>query len=379
MSFRYEPTNDPNGSGLHSRTRALERLLAQHAERGVESIEIRRHMGKSGYVVTRHRWVNDGDGDDLADEQGTILLIGGISPADLAAEIVATIQREVEETGEPKNYRVIAYRNVEDDYTTEPEVAFEFGMPVSMFGPPEERHDSASRDREDTLLDVVQQLGRQYDNQHRMLMDVLRQYPAVLGRCSTLMEQLGVQLGDHLGTERANDLQQVLAVLDFESKREERWMQHEHLKQRRGHRADLLAKSIEIAGPDLVQVIREVIERMKWGPTVDAAATEAESAAPSGSELAAQLDALLVSVSSDGQAKARELLTTDEWRVLESAREAPSDDEFIALFERLRDLFLRRGKEGVQQLERGLLSALGPKAAMGLHRLLGMVEDRKGQ
>ena len=70
MSFRYEPTNDLNGNGLHARTRALERLITQHAEQGLESIEVHRHMGKLGYVITRHRWVNDQRGSVRGSSSG---------------------------------------------------------------------------------------------------------------------------------------------------------------------------------------------------------------------------------------------------------------------------------------------------------------------
>ena len=137
MAFRHGRTDDPSNPGNNSRTRILERLLIQHAEEGIELIELRVQKGKSGYVPTPHYWRNEGDGDDLSDEDGTFLLIGGMAPIDLATEIVDTAREYADETGEHRNYRVVAYRVAPQGPEDPGEEAFRVGLPASMFSPPE--------------------------------------------------------------------------------------------------------------------------------------------------------------------------------------------------------------------------------------------------
>lgn len=380
MAFRHARTDDPSNASANTRTRILERLLIQHAEEGLELIELRRQMGKSGYVPTPHYWQNDGNGDDLSDDDGTFLLIGGMAPIDLAVEIVEAARQFTEETGEHKNYRVVAYRSIPQDPEEQAEDAFTFSLPASMFSTPEEiGHSDASKEQHDAMMAMTQQFARQNETLFRMLMDVVRQYPAVLGKTTMLMEQLG----DQIGGGRDHDMQQVLAILEFESRREERWMDHDRVKQRSGHRADLLSKSIEVAGPDLMQVIKEGIQRMTRdaaeGPTVDATATEPGEAPRPGSAFAAELDAVLSAVPEHGLGKAQELLTKDEWRLIQSARRATSDLEFMALFGRLRSKLLERTPQDVQALEGQLLMALGPSAAMALKRFLDQLNAHKAR
>ncbi|MEX1364046.1 MAG: hypothetical protein AB1Z98_13035 [Nannocystaceae bacterium] len=313
-------------------------------------------------------------GEDLADDEGTYLLIAGVAPGDLAAEIVDTARQHTEETGEHKNYRVVVYRSGPEDPDGLPQEAFAFGLPASMFSAPDElRGGDPSRDQHDAMLAMVEQFAQQNDTQFRMLMDVVRQYPVMLGRCSMLMEQLG----DQLGGGRQHDVQQMLGILEFESRREERWMAHDGAKQRAGHRADLLAKSIDVAGPDLMQAVREGLQRMAGGSTENSTEREEGSGSTSSSSLAAKLDTVLGSVSEAGMARARELLTNDEWRLLEAARQAESDEELLALLGSLRSIMAQRGEDEIASLERELIVALGPEAALALRRFLSLVDERQ--
>ena len=391
MAFRHGRTDDPSNPGNNSRTRILERLLIQHAEEGIELIELRVQKGKSGYVPTPHYWRNEGDGDDLSDEDGTFLLIGGMAPIDLATEIVDTAREYADETGEHRNYRVVAYRVAPQGPEDPGEEAFRVGLPASMFSPPEEiQRSDASMEQHEVMMNFLQQMARQNDTQFRMTMDVLRQFPTIVSKTTSLVEQLG----DQLGGDRDNNAQHVATVLQYQAEREQRWMEHDRAKQRHGNRSDLLARSIDIAGPDLMQLVREIVRRMKEGtnegPTVDTTATEpgespssgskpGESPPQPGSALAAELDAVFEAVPDGGLGKAETLLTKDEWRVIESARRAPSDAEFLALFGRLHDLLLERGRPDLQALEGRLLLALGPDAALALKSFLEQVKAHQAR
>ena len=397
MAFRHGRTDDPDNPGNNSRTRILERLLIQHAEEGIELIELRRQKGKCGYVPTPHYWRNEDGGDDLSDEDGTFLLIGGMAPIDLATEIVDTAREYTAETGEHRNYRVVAYRVAPQGPEDPGEEAFHVGLPASMFSAPEENQRSdASMEQHEVMMSFLQQAARQNDTQFRMTMDVLRQFPAIVAKTTGLVEQLG----DQLGGDRNDNAHHVATVLQYQAEREQRWMEHDRAKQRHGNRSDLLARSIDIAGPDLMQLVREIVRRMKAdtneGPTVDTTATEPgqspsssesprsgsepnESPPQPGSALAAELDAVFEAVPDGGLGKAEALLTKDEWRVIESARQAPSDEEFLALFGRLHDLLLERGRSQLQALEGRLLLALGPDAALALKSFLEQVKAHQAR
>ncbi len=373
MAFRHVRTSDAHNPAHDSRARLLQRLLARHAADGFDVLELRQQMGKSGYVPTEHRWEDDGGGDDLSDDEGGVLLIGGMSPADLASELIDTARQHVEEAGTRKNFRIVALRQSEgEDGEDDQEEVFQLLLPATLFGAMPDTHaGSESHEHHDALMAANQQLQRQNDGLFRMLMDVVRQYPTVLGKSTELLEQLG----DQLGGGRQHDLQQVLAILEFESSRDMRWMDHDRAKQRADHRADLAGKAVDVAGPDLMTLVRRMGEMVMDGATLDpdsspktSQSTDQDS--PSTSAFATRLDEALGTVPKEGIAKARMLLSEDEWTLIESARAAEADDEFGALFAKLEELWTARGKAATQTLMTQLIDALGMKPAMVLGQLI---------
>ncbi|MEM7160696.1 MAG: hypothetical protein AAF799_48110 [Myxococcota bacterium] len=390
MTFRHFRTDDPTNPASDSHSRLLERLLIRHAAEGLDVLELRRQMGKNGYVPTEHRWENDGNGEDLTDEDGNVLLIAGVPPADLAAELIDTARQHVDETNERKNYRLVALRTTEGiDGGEEQEEVFRFLLPATMFGavgdgtPPSE-----SREQHDALMAANHQLQRQNDMLFRMLMDVVRQYPVVLGKSTELLEQLG----DQLGGGRQQDLQQVLSILEFESGRDQRWMAHDRAKQRAGHRADLLGKSVAVAGPDLMVLLRKLVEELMAAskntanvdPSADASTREqshhpntvnaSETTVNRTARYADRLNQLLSRVPAPGIAKARKLLDEYEWALLEAARRAESDDEFAAIIAKLTEGWTAQGEAKTEARMAGLIDALGMSSAMALGKLIEEVQ-----
>ncbi|MCA9710709.1 MAG: hypothetical protein KDK70_33015, partial [Myxococcales bacterium] len=386
------------------------KVLSHHAAEDLGAIELRRHMGKSGYVPTPHRWELNDDEEDLTDDDGSVLLICGTPPGDLAGEIVQTARRHVEETGERKNYRVVGLRRTEDDDGEEDgeQVCFQFLLPASLLGSEvdEPGTGSESREHHDALMAANQQLQRQNDLLFRMLMDVVRQYPVVLGKSTELMEQLG----DQLGGGRKHDLEQILAILSFEAQRDQQWMEHDRAKQRAGHKADLLGKSFEVAGPDVLMLLRKVMEMLlttgaaaqgqpqpgaAQGGTAPAPGSASSPSDSSGrgqtqtrsqtsqapdpaptSAFARRLDEALRAVPQGGIAKAKALLDEDEWRLIDAARRAGDDEEFAAIFAKLQQAWTVKGEAATKALMTKLIGALGMPAAMTLGRLLEEVRGR---
>ena len=397
MAFKHVRTDDPSTPTNDTRTRLLEKVLVRHAAEGFDVLELRRQMGKAGYVPTEHKWEDDGAGDDLTDEDGSVLLIGGMPPADLAAEVVETARQHVEETNDRKNYRVVALRRSEgENGDEEEEEVFRFLLPATMFGAgmPDPVTGSDARENHDALLAANQQLQRQNELLFRMLMEVVRQYPTMLHKCTELLEQLG----DQLGGGRQQDLQQVLSILELEMTREQRWMEHDRAKQRTNHRADVLGKSMEIAGPDLMTLLRKVFEMAttQQGPaegprtTSDPPPPSSSSSSttppppppPSGATVvpisrnARTLDQALASVPAEGIAKARTILAEDDWKLIEAARKATDDEEFAVIFTKLIESWKSKGEAATKELMTGLIEAIGIKPAMTIRKLVEEVQGR---
>lgn len=397
MAFKHVRTDDPSTPTNDTRTRLLEKVLVRHAAEGFDVLELRRQMGKAGYVPTEHKWEDDGAGDDLTDEDGSVLLIGGMPPGDLAAEIVEAARQHVDETNDRKNYRVVALRHVEGDNGDEEEVeVFRFLLPATMFGGgmPDPATGSDARENHDALMAANQQLQRQNELLFRMLMEVVRQYPTMLHKCTELLEQLG----DQLGGGRQQDLQQVLSILELEMTREQRWMDHDRAKQRTGHRADIFGKSLEIAGPDLMALLRKIIEMattQQGQADAGAGAADATSSSPSSasasttppppqsgptivrfSRYARTLDQALAGVPAGGIAKARKLLSEDDWKLIEAARKAADDDEFAAIFTKLNESWTAKGEAATKELMAKLVGAIGVEPAMVIGKLIKDVQGR---
>ncbi|MCX4240203.1 hypothetical protein [Paraliomyxa miuraensis] len=387
MAVKYVRTDDPNSTHGNTRTRLLEKVLSHHAAEDLDAIELRRHMGKSGYVPTPHRWELNDDEEDLTDDDGSVLLICGTPPGDLAGEIVQMARRHVEETGERKNYRVVGLHRVmdEDGEETGEQVCFQFLLPASLLGPEVDEPGTGSENREhyDALMAANNQLQRQNDALFRVLMDVVRQYPTILGKSTELLERLG----DQLGGGRQHDLQQVLSILEHESTREQRLLEHDLIKQRSSQRAEMFGKSLEIAGPDMMALVRKLIEMVTTqqtggpgtepplgrgrtkGTPVDTTATERSS------RYAQRLEQTLASVPAEGIAKARKLLSEDEWSLIEAARKATTDDEFVAIFTKLDESWQAKDQTASQALMSGLVGAIGMQAIV-LGQLIEEVRRR---
>lgn len=208
----------------------------------------------------------------------------------------------------------------------------------------------------------------------------------MLHKCTELLEQLG----DQLGGGRQQDLQQVLSILELEMTREQRWMDHDRAKQRTSHRADMFGKSIEIAGPDLMALLRKVFEMVttqqgQADAGSDAASASATTTPPPPtpgptvvpfSRYARTLDQALAGVPAAGIAKARKLLSEDDWKLIEAARKATDDDEFAAIFTKLEQSWTTKGEAATKELMAKLVSAIGVEPAMVIGKLLQEVKGR---
>lgn len=388
MTFRYIRTDDQSDAAAESRTAMLQRLLASKADEGIDVIELRVQMGKSGYVRTSHAWEDDGEGSHLEDDDGSVLLIGGVTPADLATAIVDRAREHVDEQGGSKNFRVVGLRRVEGDDGEDEEEILHFLLPATMFAAAGQGSPTEARENHDAIMAGYLQLTRQNDQMFRWFLEMMKQSPVLLAKVIELVEHLG----DQIDGGRQHDLQQVLSILEFEAGRDQRWMEHDAAKHRTTQRANIAGRAVEVAGPDVMTLLQQLVTRiMSGGATqpesddADSPTTASSSSGPKAktserkrSAYAKKLDDVLNDVPKQGIAKSRLVLTNDEWDVIEAARVAPTDEEFRALAQKLYELWTAEGEEVTKQRMGQLVNALGMKASMALVELMRMAQSQEG-
>ncbi len=426
MTFRHYRNSTHHTAAEKNRAQLLV-VLREHARDGIDVLELRRHMGSNGYVPTGQRWEDDGDGTDVEDGDGETLLIGGTVPEDLVAEIFEAAVQDMADTGERRNYQVLALRHVEGGGGGEHEIVFKLSLPKAAFAA---NDDASAQGEGDANMAVFQLLLAHNAESHKVTMDMARQYPTLLSRVTDLMPKLTdvlEQLAEQVTDSRRFDIDKVMSLLDHEAKREARWMEHDRARQRADHRAGLANQAFDLTGPAFKELLAKLMTQMfSTGstpsndpqskteqdatvtqqattnaapptgsspttgspPTADSSPSgSAPTAGPSttgsatngnppttSSPLAQRLDALLRDVHSDKLDQAKALLTTDEWSLLTAARSAEDDDTFHALFEKLADTWRQHGKEHTQQLMTDLAGTLGMRTVMGLGSLLREVQ-----
>ncbi len=387
MTFRhYRNSTHPNTAADKQRALLL-KALREHAINGIDVLELRRHMGSRGYVPTGDRWEDDGDDADVEDQDGETLLLGGTSPEDLTAEVFDAAQQDMAETGDRRNYQVLALRHVQGPGDDEHEIVFKLNLPKSIFESDSDA--SAGREHHDANMAVFQLLLSQSQESHRVTMDMARQYPALLSRVTELFPKLTDVL-DHLTEQvtdgRRFDVDKVMALLEHEASREERWREHDRARQRADHRAGFANQAFDLTGPAIKELIAKLMSHV-FDPKPDGTPDQEQDATvtqettstttttpPARSPLATRLDALLRDVPDAKLEQARQSLSPDEWSLITAARKAESDDDFRAVFDRLTDSWRAQGKDHTQQLMTELTEALGVRTVMGLGQLLNEVQ-----
>ncbi|MCH9681298.1 MAG: hypothetical protein K0V04_07690 [Deltaproteobacteria bacterium] len=390
MTFRHYRSNTHAHTAADKHRALLLRALQEHASAGIDVLELRRHMGSRGYVPTGDRWEDDGDGVDVEDGDGETLLLGGSTPEDLVAELFDAAQQDMAETGDSRNYQVLALRCIQGEDRDGQEVVFKLALPKAAF---ETSTDGAPQsDQHDANMAVFQLLLSHNQESHRVTMDMARQYPALLSRVTDLFPKLTEvleQLAEQVTDGRRFDVEKVMALLDHEATREARWMEHDRARQRADHRAGFANQAFDLTGPAIKELIATLMAQV-FAPKSEATATQQENTTvtqqptpttsgstatpPSSSPLAQRLDALLAAVSDDKLTQARQLLSPDEWSLIAAARAAGDDDEFRALFDKLAESWRAHGKDHTQQLMTELAEALGMRTVMGLGELLREVQ-----
>lgn len=386
MAFRHISGTNLD-SGLAAKAQVLEQLMIRYcSDPGFDTIELRRLAGRHGYVPTGHKWEDDGQDSSLEDGDD-VMLIGGERPAALAEQILDAARAHSDEAGGKRQpYRVVGTRRTEGEQGgTANEMVFELMLPATDFEPAEQTRDAETHD---VMVQVWAQLNRQNDFLFKILMRTLERWPDVMGKAIDLIEQVG----DMASTNGSGQAELMIKVFEWEQQREARFMAHDMAKAQGAHRKDVFEKAIEVAGPDVVVLIRKIIEMLmaKVYASQQGARQESQAQAPSASAsqapdepkatnepkslgLAARLKNALTDVPEAGIRKARELLSEAEWDLLEAAQRAPSDEEFKAVFVRFRYEFRKRPPKEGEALITKLMACLGGAATLELISLLKTV------
>lgn len=349
----------------------LARKLRAHAE-DFQVLDLRVQSGKNGYQSV-HRWEDDGTEANLTGDDGTVILIAGSSPEDIARMVVEYAIQHVEESNEKgRNYKVFGLLLGEG----EEKETFSHLIPQATFGVTGNGGGGglvSNPDNHEVYTQIFSQLQRQNDKLFSTLMMIVGSWPTLMTKITELIEQLG----DLNAGQSGNSTEALLQVLQFEAERERRWMEHDKAKQSHHDRAEILKEVIEVAGPDVLELMKKVFEEIKAGmgkrntttPNTSAP-DDAPAPAPAPSGLAARLNELFRGLSADALKKVQALLSVDEWKLIDGARKAGDDDEFKALFQRLDQLWRERGQEDVKALQEELIKAIGMPAAYELNKLI---------
>ena len=241
MALECLGTDDRTSTSITARIRQLQRSLSRDVAEGVDVLGLRQHVGQRG-CVTEHRGEGEGCGHARTDDDGSIVLSGGLSPAKLAVGFAETTRHHVG-LGRRTGCCTVALRHIEGaGGHDEEEDIFLFPLPVAMCSEtgavPIPAPTSERVEYHDGLM-AVALLPLHWNGLFRVLMDMARRYLAVLGKgkSAELLEQLG-----------GPDL--VLSIMDHESDREQRLSEHVLVERIANHRAEMFGTPIGIVEPD---------------------------------------------------------------------------------------------------------------------------------
>jgi len=174
---------------------------------------------------------------------------------------------------------------------------------------------------------------------------------------------------------RTADAEIELRREEIELRRDLEGFFHEQKLARYQHLSDFAQ---ELAGP-IAEMFADYMSEMWQGmgmepPDLEGAKQDREgrrgSANPGGrGRMSSQLDQWLRKLPPDELGKFKDLFAEDEWAVLEKGRAVQSDDEFAALFKKLRELFVARGLD-TKSFQDGVVAAVGKMRAMKFAKIL---------
>ncbi len=96
-------------------------------------------------------------------------------------------------------------------------------------------------------------------------------------------------------------------------------------------------------------------------------------------DLAQTLHDVFGGLNEEQRKKCREVLTEDEWKLLEAARRSPTDAEFDGAFGRFRDVLGERGSDGVDDWIAQMVDAMGGEAMGKIGLLIKRIERARAK
>ena len=215
MALACVGTDDRTSTPIDARIRQHQRSLSCDVAEGLNVLGLRQHVGKRG-CVTGHRWEGEGCGHARTDDDGSIVLIGGLSPTKLAVGFAETARHHVESCRRTSCCLVALTRIEGASAHDEEEAVFLFPLPVAVCsetGAVPIPAPTSERGEYHGGLVAVALLPLHWNALFRVPMDVVGHYLTVLGKSAELLEQLG-----------GPDL--VLSIMDHESDCEQRLSEH---------------------------------------------------------------------------------------------------------------------------------------------------------
>lgn len=325
--------------------------------------ELQRMQGRTSYENTGHTWIveHDGSDPDVEDKDGNVILLKGVDPVALADEMIQAARDHCAEKVSRTHYRILAF--TEDASQEMHPCGAPFKISAMMFdatskatGPKDEVHGAS--------MDLVSTLMSERKDMHKMLLDVLKQYPDAMSKLADTVGKVADQANS-----QDHSLDKLIAILNFRKEETQERFEHERYLADKERRAKMFGDVAAAFGPDVARAVMAFMRQYGFG----APASDDEA---DGSPLADRLNAVFAKLDADKIAAAHELVGDDLWSLFEAARKAATDRQFRAHFAKVHELLGRVPKGEGQQMLAQLAGLLGGPAMLELGRLLKETDPR---
>ncbi|MCH9682965.1 MAG: hypothetical protein K0V04_16130 [Deltaproteobacteria bacterium] len=354
------------------RRELLAKTVDQWLRSGLQTVVVERHMGRGGFKPTDI--VYEAAEDGVADVEG--VTIRGVNPIEFARTAIEDIRGHAEELG-AANYRLVGFREGEEGEAVE---CFRLAIPRHMLGEIPVGDEDPVAEGVGGLLHGYKSLASQALSYNRGLQEWYLKLAGSIPAIADANAKMLLANAEALGKE-SPAVELELAKLEFERERlrAEAVARLRHNKQERT--AEFGKHVVDKLGPDIAAALRLVA--MRWAaqqgepdpddPTTASEATD-EAEPTHRCPLAHRLDAALAGITDDQAQRARAILGEDAWALIETAREAETDEAFRALVEALNAELAQRGEAKVASMFIELMAVVGQSVVAELAFIIQQVD-----
>lgn len=362
------------GSPVRESTlRAIALAIRTHARKGIHEIRLERTAGRSSYQPTGEVWVNNQE-DELFDDSGDAMLVGGQTPEQLADSILEAADECTTEDGVIKAYRAVGISfqekkkrgrkpKVPDDESPElvELVLFTTLLPKKCFSLAGGGPNGRTRD------DLVVASWRALLDQNKMLAASNNKLADLI---PTAVERInGVMLAQPHPPPGESKADILRVILEHDRETQQRYWEYRNAEQRAQHKFKLAQDGLDIAAPGL-EILFAKLACSMFGEEDEGPPTPG----PDGKTRCRSSSVLYRAASrlKDDEVEAiKDLFSQKEWDLLTRLQECETEDHFAAVTNALQ-AEMRRSRTRADVLE--LLAKIEKINARFVHALATLLQ-----